>query len=102
MGGWLSQRLGQQVIVENKPGAATNIATQAVIASPADGYTLLWDGICNVINASVYANLPFNFLRDIAPVAATVVFPLVIEVHLPSRSKQSPTSLRSPKPIRAR
>jgi tripartite-type tricarboxylate transporter receptor subunit TctC len=81
MGDWLSQRLGQQVIIENKPGAATNIATQAVIASPPDGYTLLWAGSSNVINASVYANLPFNFLRDIAPVAGTVIYPLVIEVH---------------------
>jgi len=90
LGGWLSQRLGQQVIIENKPGAATNIATQAVIASPPDGYTLLWDGISNVINTSVYANLPFNFLRDIAPVAGTVVFPLVIEVHPSVSAKTIP------------
>jgi tripartite-type tricarboxylate transporter receptor subunit TctC len=81
MGDWLSQRLGQQVIIENKPGAATNIATQAVIASPPDGYTLLWVGISNVINVSVYANLSFNFLRDIAPASGMVVYPLVIEVH---------------------
>jgi tripartite-type tricarboxylate transporter receptor subunit TctC len=81
MGDWLSQRLGQQIIIENKPGAATNIATQAVIASPPDGYTLLWVGISNVLNASIYANIPFNFLRDIAPVAGMVIYPLVIEVH---------------------
>jgi hypothetical protein len=81
MGAWLSERLGQQIIIENKPGAATNIATQTVINSPADGYTLLWAGISNVINATIYGTLPFDFLRDIAPVSGMVVYPMVFEVN---------------------
>lgn len=78
---WLSERLGQQVIVENKPGAGTNIATQTVVNSPPDGYTLLWVGTSNAVNATLYENLPFNFLRDIAPVAGLVAYPLVMEVN---------------------
>jgi tripartite-type tricarboxylate transporter receptor subunit TctC len=81
MGGWLSERLGQQIIIENKPGAGTNIAAQAVINSPPDGYTLLWAGISNVINTALYEKLPFDFLRDIAPVAGMVVYPMVFEVN---------------------
>jgi tripartite-type tricarboxylate transporter receptor subunit TctC len=81
LGHWLSERLGQQVIIENKPGAGTNIATQTVVNSAPDGYTLLWVGASNAISATVYATLPFNFLRDIAPVAGLVVYPLVMEVH---------------------
>jgi tripartite-type tricarboxylate transporter receptor subunit TctC len=81
MGGWLSERLGQQIIIENRPGAGTNIATQTVISSPPDGYTLLWAGISNVINATVYETLPFDFFKDIAPVAGLVVYPLVFEVN---------------------
>jgi tripartite-type tricarboxylate transporter receptor subunit TctC len=69
------------VIIENRPGAATNIAAQNVISSPADGYSLLWIGTSNAINASLYQNLPFNFVRDVAPVAGMVVYPLVLEVH---------------------
>jgi tripartite-type tricarboxylate transporter receptor subunit TctC len=88
MGNWLSQRLGQQIIIENKPGAGTNIATQAVINSPPDGYTLLWAGISNVINATLYGTLPFDFLKDIAPVAGMVVYPMVFEAHpsVPAKS----------------
>jgi tripartite-type tricarboxylate transporter receptor subunit TctC len=81
MARWLSDRLGQDVIIENRPGAATNIAAQAVINSPPDGYSLLWIGTSNVINSSLYKNLSFNFLRDIAPVAGLVVYPIVVEVH---------------------
>jgi tripartite-type tricarboxylate transporter receptor subunit TctC len=81
MARWLSERLGQEVIIENRPGAATNIAAQNVISSPADGYSLLWIGTSNAINASLYQNLPFNFVRDVAPVAGMVVYPLVLEVH---------------------
>src|SRR6201988_4231928 len=81
MGAWLSERLGQQIVIENRPGAATNIATQAVINSPPDGYTLLWAGISNVINATIYGMLPFDFLRDIAPVAGMVVYPMVFELN---------------------
>ena len=84
----LSERLGQQVIVENKPGAGMNVATQMVINSAPDGYTLLWVGTSNAVNATLYQNLPFNFLRDIAPVAGLVVYPIVMEVNpsLPVKS----------------
>ena len=81
MGQWLSERLGQSVIIENKSGAGTNIATQAVIAAPPDGYTLLWVSPANAINATLYEALPFNFLRDTAPVAGLVRFALVLEVN---------------------
>ena len=88
MGRWLSEHLGQQVVIENKPGAGTNIATEAVINAPPDGYTLLWAGISNAINAKMYAGLPFDFLRDIAPVAGLVIYPLVIEANpsIPAKS----------------
>ena len=81
MGQWLSERLGQSVIIENKSGAGTNIATQAVIGAPGDGYTLLWVSPANAINATLYEALPFNFLRDTAPVAGLVRFALVLEVN---------------------
>jgi tripartite-type tricarboxylate transporter receptor subunit TctC len=90
MGAWLSQRLGQQIIIENKPGAATNIATQAVINSPPDGYTLLWAGISNVINATIYGTLPFDFLKDTAPVSGMVVYPMVFEVNPSVPAKNIP------------
>ena len=67
---WLSERLGQQFIVENRVGAGGNIATEAVIESPADGYTLLMAGLWNAVNATLYEKLKFDFLRDIAPVAS--------------------------------
>src|SRR6516164_9802539 len=73
MARWLSARLGQEVIIENKPGAGTNIATQAVVNSQPDGHTLLWVGTANAVNATLYEPLPFNFLRDIAPVAGMVI-----------------------------
>ena len=69
IGQWLSERLGQQFIVENRPGAATNIATEAVVRSPADGYTLLLINAANAINASVYEKLNFEFTRDVTAVA---------------------------------
>ena len=65
----LSERLGQQVVVENRPGASTNIATEVVVRSPPDGYTLLMVTVPNAINAKLYANLSFNFIRDIVTVA---------------------------------
>jgi tripartite-type tricarboxylate transporter receptor subunit TctC len=64
---WLSERLGQQFIVENRPGAGSNIATEAVVRAPADGYTLLLVAVANATNATLYDNLNFNFIRDIAP-----------------------------------
>jgi len=81
MAQWLTERLGQPVVVENKPGAGSNIAAQAAINSPADGYTLLFVSTASAINASFYDNLPFNFIRDVAPIAALVRIPNVIIVN---------------------
>ncbi len=88
MGQWLSGRLGQPVIVDNRPGASSNIATEAVVRAPTDGYTLLLVGPANAINASLYDDLNFNFLRDIAPVAAITREPLVMLVNplVPAKS----------------
>jgi tripartite-type tricarboxylate transporter receptor subunit TctC len=77
----LTERLGQPVVVENKPGATTNIATQAVIGAAPDGHTLLYVTAANATNASLYSSLPFNFLRDIVPVAGLVEFTLVLVVN---------------------
>ena len=81
MGQWLSDRLHQPFIVENRPGASTNIATEAAVLAPADGYTLLLGGATNAINATLYQKLNFNFIRDIAPVAGVVRLPNVMEVN---------------------
>src|SRR5262249_34457850 len=78
IGQWLSERLGQQFVIENRPGGGTNIGVQAVVNAPADGYTLLFFGSTNAINATLYETLPFNFLRDIAPVGAPVTVPRVL------------------------
>jgi tripartite-type tricarboxylate transporter receptor subunit TctC len=78
---WLSERLGQQFVVENRTGAATNIATEAVVRAPADGYTLLLVTASNAINATLYDKLSFNFIRDIAPVAGVIRYPLVMQVN---------------------
>ena len=78
---WLSQRLGQPFVVDNKPGAATNIATEEVVRAAPDGYTLLWTTTANTTNATIYNNLSFNFIRDIAPVGTIDRFPLVMEVN---------------------
>ncbi len=80
IGQWLSERLGQQFIVENRTGAATNVATETVVRAPADGYTLLLTNAANVINATLYQKLSFNFVRDIVPVAGISLNPLVMEV----------------------
>ena len=81
LSGWLSVRHGQQFIVENRTGAATSIATEAVVNAPPDGYTLLLTTGANAINATLYEKLNFNFMRDIAPVASLVDAPLVMTVN---------------------
>jgi tripartite-type tricarboxylate transporter receptor subunit TctC len=84
----LSERFGQQFVVENRPGASTNIATQAVVRAPADGYTLLLVPPPSAINATLYKDLPFNVLRDIAPIASVMRAPYVMEVNpsVPART----------------
>jgi tripartite-type tricarboxylate transporter receptor subunit TctC len=81
IGQWLSERLGQPIIVENRPGAAGNIGTEIGVRAPPDGYTLLMALSLNAINAAVYEKLPFNFIRDTAPVASIASIPLIMEVN---------------------
>jgi tripartite-type tricarboxylate transporter receptor subunit TctC len=81
MGQWLSERTGQQFIIENRPGAGTNIATAAVVNAPPDGYTLLLAGLPNASNASLFGKLDFNFIRDITPVAGIIRIPNVMVVN---------------------
>jgi len=85
---WLSERLGQPFVVENRPGAASNIATEAVVHAPADGYMLLLVASANASNATLYNNLSFNFVRDIEPVASIMRAPFVMQVNpsLPTRT----------------
>ncbi|HEY2529912.1 MAG TPA: tripartite tricarboxylate transporter substrate-binding protein [Xanthobacteraceae bacterium] len=78
---WLSEHLGQQFIVESRPGAATNIATEAVVNAPPDGYTLLLAAPANATNVALFAKLNFNFMSDFAPVAGLIRFPDVLEVN---------------------
>ena len=80
-GQWLSERLGQPLVVESRPGAATNLATEAVVRAAPDGYTLLLVAPANAINATLYDKLSFDFLRDIVPVAGIIRFPNVVVVN---------------------
>jgi tripartite-type tricarboxylate transporter receptor subunit TctC len=77
----LSERLGQPFVIENRPGAAGNLGTEVVVRSPPDGYTLFLINTANAVNTTLYTNLSFNFIRDIAPVAGIVSAPNVLEVH---------------------
>jgi len=81
IGQWLSERLGQPIIVDNRPGAGTNIGTEMGVRAPPDGYTLLMALSANAINATLYDKLPFNFIRDTAPVASIASIPLIMEVN---------------------
>jgi tripartite-type tricarboxylate transporter receptor subunit TctC len=81
IGQWLSDRLGQQFIVENRPGGGGNVGTEAVAHAPPDGYMLLAVGSNNMINATLYEKLNYNFIRDIAPVASIARVPQVMEVN---------------------
>lgn len=85
---WLSKRLGQPVIIENRPGASTNIAAQAVVNAPPDGHTLLFLGLSTVVNASLFVSLPFDLQRDIAPVAGLIDYPMVMVANpsVPART----------------
>jgi tripartite-type tricarboxylate transporter receptor subunit TctC len=82
MAQWLTDRMGQQFVIENRPGAGSNIATEAVVRAEPDGYTLLMVSTANVSNATLYDKLNYNFVRDIAPVAGVMRVPLVMEVNL--------------------
>lgn len=88
IGEWLTRQMGQPFIVENRSGAATNIATEQIVHAPADGYSLLVSSTSNAINATLYRNLKFNFIRDTEPIAAIVTTPLVMCVRpsFPARS----------------
>ncbi len=88
IGQWLSERLGQQLVIENRPGAATNLGTETALLSPADGYTLLIAGSNAAINPSLFTNLRFNFIRDAAPIGSIVRVPQLMQVtpSLPANS----------------
>jgi tripartite-type tricarboxylate transporter receptor subunit TctC len=87
---WLSERLGQPVVIENKPGASTNISIQAAVNSPPDGYTLLFVAASSAVNVTLFDNLPFNLMRDIAPVSGLIDFSLVLVVKASAPAKTIP------------
>jgi tripartite-type tricarboxylate transporter receptor subunit TctC len=88
IGQWLSERLGQQFVIDNRPGGGGNIATEAAVRAPADGYTLLLVGPPQAINATLYEKLNFNFLRDIAPVAGVIrgTYVMVVNPLVPAKT----------------
>src|SRR4029077_13540356 len=90
IGQWLSERLGQQFVIDNRPGGGGNIGTEAVVRAPADGYTLLLVGGLNAVNATFYDKLNYNFIRDIAPVASIIRTPFVMAVNPTVAAKTVP------------
>jgi tripartite-type tricarboxylate transporter receptor subunit TctC len=102
IGQWLSERLGQQFVIENRPGAGSNIGTEVVVNAPSDGYTLLLVGASSAINATLYEKLNFNFLRDIIPVAGVISIPFIMVVN-PSFPPKAVSELSPmPRPTQAR
>src|SRR5262244_3505475 len=101
MGQWLSERLGRQFVIENRPGAGSNLATETVVHAPPDGYTLLLVNTSNAINSTLYDKLNFNFIDDIAPVAGISRASQVMVVN-PSLLEPSLNSSPMPRPIPAR
>src|SRR5579859_1858690 len=97
MGQWLSERLGQQFVIDNRPGAGTNIGTEAVAHAAPDGYTLLWITLANAVNASLYAKLNFDFMRDIEPVAGIIQAPFILAVHPSVTAKAIPELIAAAK-----
>ena len=102
IGQWLSERLGQQFLIENRPGAGSNIGTEVVVNAPPDGYTLLLVGASSAINATLYEKLNFNFLRDITPIAGIISIPFIMAVGPSFPAKKFPSLLLMPKAILAR
>jgi tripartite-type tricarboxylate transporter receptor subunit TctC len=90
IGQWLQELLGQPFVIENRPGAGTNVATEALVRAPADGYTLALIGLPNAINATLYDKLNFNFIRDVTPVAGILRTPEVMVVNLSVPAKTLP------------
>jgi tripartite-type tricarboxylate transporter receptor subunit TctC len=102
MGQWLSERLGQPFVIDNRPGGGSNIGTEAVVRAPADGHTLLLIPPDSAINATLYDKLNFNFVRDIAPVAGVFRGAYVMVVNPSVRPRQFPSSSPMPRPIQAK
>jgi tripartite-type tricarboxylate transporter receptor subunit TctC len=90
IGQWLSERLGQSFVIENRPGAGGNIGTEAVVNAPPDGYTLLLATVPNAVNAALYDKLNFDFIRDVAPVAGIIRVPMVVLLHPSVAAKTVP------------
>jgi len=97
---WLAERLGQPIVVENRPGASSNLSIQAVISSPPDGYTMLFVAASAAVNMSLFSNLTFDLLRDIAPVSGLIDFPLVLIANpaLPAKTTAELIALAKSRP----